>query len=110
MAEFVFALMLMKSSLAIKKAFGNERSIKSCCNQLWYWCMNPTISNLNANTFDLLRQLAHATILEAQHDLCELRHLARAAKREMQLDSCELGHLTPTEMTVDIQLTDATTN
>jgi hypothetical protein len=72
--------------------------------------MNPTISNLNTNTFDLLRQLARATIWEVQLDLCELRHLARAANREAQIDSCELGHLARAEMTFDIQSTDATTN
>ncbi len=110
MAEFAFALMLMESSLAIKKAFNNERLTKSCCNQLWYCCMNLTISNLNANTFDWLRQIACATIQEAQLDSCEVRHLARPANREAQLDSCELGHLACAEMTFDIQSTDATTN
>jgi hypothetical protein len=110
MAEFAFALMLMELSLVIKKGFGNERLTKSCCNWLWYCRMNWTISNLNANTFDLLRQLACATIQEAQLDSCELRHLARAANREAQLDSCELGHLAHTERTFDIQSTDAITN
>ncbi len=110
MAEFAFALMLMESSLAIKKAFDNERSTKSCCDWLWYCCMNPTISNLNVNTFDLLRQLAHAKIWEAQLDSCELRHLTCNANKEAQLDSCELGHLACAEMTFDIQSTDATTN
>ena len=63
MAEFDVALMLMELGLAIEKAFDNERLAKSCCNWLWYCCMNPTI-NLNVNTFDLLRSLACTTIQE----------------------------------------------
>jgi hypothetical protein len=92
MAEFAFGLMLMKSSLAIKKAFNNERLNQILLQLALVLCMNLTISNLDANTFDLLRQLAPATIQEAQFDLCELKHLAR------------------TETTFDIQSTDATTN
>jgi hypothetical protein len=35
--------MLMESSLAIEKAFDNERLTTSCCNWLWYYCLNPKI-------------------------------------------------------------------
>ncbi len=53
LAEFAFALMLMESSLAIEKAFDNERSTKCCCNWLWYCCLNPKI-NLNVGCIFLL--------------------------------------------------------
>ncbi len=53
LAEFAFALMLMESSLAIEKAFDNERLTKSCCNWLWYCCLNPKI-NLNVGCILLL--------------------------------------------------------
>jgi hypothetical protein len=43
MGEFAFAFMLMKSSLAMKKAFNNERLTNSCCNWLWYCCINLTV-------------------------------------------------------------------
>jgi hypothetical protein len=66
-------LMLMESSLAIEKAFDNERSTKSCCIRLWNFWMNPTI-NLNANRFDLLWHLARATKWKTQLASCDLRH------------------------------------
>ncbi len=53
LAEFAFALMLMELSLAMKKAFDNERSTKSCCDWLWYCCLNPKI-NLNVGCTLLL--------------------------------------------------------
>ncbi len=43
MGEFAFALMLMELSLAMKKAFNNERLTKLCCNWLWYCCINLTV-------------------------------------------------------------------
>jgi hypothetical protein len=76
---------LMESSLAIEKAFDNERSTKSCCRRLWNFWMNPTI-NLNANSFDLLWHLARATNWKMQLVSCDLRHCGRAANREAQLD------------------------
>jgi hypothetical protein len=43
MGEFAFALILMELSLAMIKAFNNERMTKSCCNWLWYCCINLAV-------------------------------------------------------------------
>ena len=61
MAEFDFALMLMESSLAIEKVFNNERLTKSCCNWLWYCCLNPKI-NLNVGCILLLILSRHKVL------------------------------------------------
>ncbi len=82
LAEFALALMLIKSSFAIEKAFDNERSTKSCCNCLWYCCLNPKI-NLNVDAvLQLKRPLcSFATSWKALHVLFELKQHAECRSR-----------------------------
>ncbi len=97
MAEFDFALMLMKSSLEIEKVFDNERSTKSWWNRLWndFW-MNPTI-NLNANTFDLLWHLARATKWKMQLASCDwdIEHALPIGKHSLTRVSWDTWHTLP---------------
>jgi hypothetical protein len=82
LAEFDFALMLMKLILAIEKAFDNERLTKSCCNWLWYCCLNPKI-NFNVDAvLQLKRPLSSfATGWKALHILFEMKQLAECRSR-----------------------------
>ncbi len=48
------ALMLKESSLAIEKVFDSERLTKSCCNWLWYCCLNLTVKTYLTISWNIL--------------------------------------------------------